>query len=229
MQQIIWTLQLFQLYMCHSNTLYAKLSTATETLQPRQTPKALERRAVPSEMIACGCKNGDPTAMTTAESGSVCRFSTQNGILGMCKSASDSKCTLAGRKKVEYCILTYLIMDEGHKYTYIAGGAVVAADAYYITQEAPALTRAVSQTTPTSETSKASSDTTAATETSTTSSGSATEATAEISDDNRSESRSDTGAIVGGVVEGLAGLWGTAVAVIYLLRKSRTQKLETTS
>ncbi|KAF5613241.1 uncharacterized protein FSUBG_971 [Fusarium subglutinans] len=131
-------------------------------------------------------------------------------------------------KKVEYYSITYLIMDEGHKYTYIAGGAVAAADAYYITQKARALTRAVSQTTSTSETSKPSSDTTAATETSTTSSGSATEATAEISDDNRSESRSDTGAIVGGVVEGLAVLYRTAVAVIYLPRKSRTQKLETT-
>ncbi|KAF5537855.1 hypothetical protein FMEXI_9677 [Fusarium mexicanum] len=176
MQQIIRSLQLFQLYMCHSNTLYVKLSSATETLQPRQTPKALDRRAVPSEMIACGCKNGDPTAMTTAESGSVCRFCTQNGILGMF----------------------------------------------------PALTRAVSQTTSTSETSKPSSDTTAATETGTTSSGSATEATAEISDDNRSESRSDTGAIDGGVVGALAVLCGTAVAVIYLFRKSHTQRLETT-
>ncbi|KAF5675498.1 hypothetical protein FCIRC_7482 [Fusarium circinatum] len=94
--------------------------------------------------------------------------------------------------------------------------------------EVPALTRAVSQTTSTSETSKASSDTTAVTETSTTSSGSATEATAEIPDDNRSDSRSDTGTIVGGVVGRLDGLCGTVVTVIYLIRKSRTQKLETT-
>ncbi|KAF4494597.1 hypothetical protein FAGAP_9287 [Fusarium agapanthi] len=237
--------------MCHSNTLYAKLPTATETLQPSQTPERLERRAVPYEMITCGYKNGDPAAMTTAESGSVCRFSTQNGIWGMCKRAEDSKCTLAGRCrdqhecaggrgktdnpkfrmtscKVEYCSLAYLIMDQGHRYTYIACGAVAAKDTYYITPKAPALTTAVSQTTSTSETSKASSDTTAVTEISTTSSGSATEAPSEVSDDNRSESRSDTGAIVSGVVGGLAVLCGTAVAVIYLLRKSRAQKLEAT-
>lgn len=101
MQRIIWTLQLFQLYICHSNALYAKLSTATETLQPSQTPKRperLEQRAVPSEMITCGYKNGGPTAMTTVESGSaLCRFSTQNGLWGICKSTGDSKCTLAGR------------------------------------------------------------------------------------------------------------------------------------
>ncbi|KAF5973773.1 hypothetical protein FCOIX_8631 [Fusarium coicis] len=76
-------------------------------------------------------------------------------------------------------------MDEGHKYT-------------------PGIDKTVSQTTPTSETSKPSSDTTAVTETSTTSSGSVTEATAEVPNGNRSELRSDTGAIVGGVVGGLA-------------------------
>ncbi|KAF5586556.1 hypothetical protein FPCIR_7849 [Fusarium pseudocircinatum] len=71
-------------------------------------------------------------------------------------------------------------------------------------------------------------DTTAVTETGTDSSGSATEATAGVSYDNRSESRSDTGAIVSGVVGGLAVVCETAVAVIYLLRKSHAQKLETT-
>ncbi|KAK2670792.1 hypothetical protein RAB80_013214 [Fusarium oxysporum f. sp. vasinfectum] len=131
-------------------------------------------------------------------------------------------------KKVEHCSFAYLIMDEGHKYTYVACDAAAATDTYYITPEVPALTKTVSQTTSPSETSKASSDTTAVTETSTTSSGSATEATAEVSDDNRSESRSNTGAIVGGVVGGLAVACGTAVAVIYLLRKSRAQKPETT-
>ncbi|KAF5248269.1 hypothetical protein FANTH_5987 [Fusarium anthophilum] len=192
MQQIIWTLQLFQLYMCHSNTLYAKLPTATETLQPSRTPKRLERRAVPSEMIACGYQNGDPAAMTTAESGSVCRFSTKNGIWRMCRSSGDSKCTLAGRCR------------DQHE---CAGGCGKTDNPKFR---------------------MTSCDTTAATETSTTSSGSATEATAEISDDNRSESRSDTGAIVGGVVGGPVVLCATTVAVLYLLRKSRTQKLETT-
>ncbi|KAJ4277826.1 hypothetical protein NW764_007859 [Fusarium oxysporum] len=131
-------------------------------------------------------------------------------------------------KKVEHCSFAYLIMDEGHKYTYVACDAAAATDTYYITPEVPALTKTVSQTTSPSETSKASSDITAVTETSTTSSGSATEATAEVSDDNRSESRSNTGAIVGGVVGGLTVVCGTAVAVIYLLRKSRAQKPETT-
>ncbi|KAF5549686.1 hypothetical protein FPHYL_9586 [Fusarium phyllophilum] len=130
--------------------------------------------------------------------------------------------------KVEYCSFPYLIMDEGQKYTYVACGALAATDTYYITPKVPALTKAVPQTTSTSKTSKPSSDTTAATETSTTSSGGATEATAEVSDDNRSESRSDTGAIVGGVVAGLAVVCGTAVAVIYLLRGTRAQKPETT-
>ncbi|KAH7158570.1 hypothetical protein DER46DRAFT_648594 [Fusarium sp. MPI-SDFR-AT-0072] len=92
----------------------------------------------------------------------------------------------------------------------------------------PALTKAVSQTTPTSETSKPSSDTTPVTETITTSLGSATEATAEVSGDNRAGSGSNTGAIVGGVVGGLAVICGTAVAVIYLLRRNCGQKLETT-
>ncbi|KAF5628773.1 uncharacterized protein FTJAE_8723 [Fusarium tjaetaba] len=127
-------------------------------------------------------------------------------------------------KKLEYLSFAYLIMDEGHKYTYVACGAVAATDTFYITPKAPALTKPVSQTTSTSETSKPSSDTTAVTETSTTSSGSATEATAEVFNGNRSESRSDTGAIVGG----LAVVCGTAVAVIYLLRRKSAQKLETT-
>ncbi|KAF6520229.1 hypothetical protein HZS61_016646 [Fusarium oxysporum f. sp. conglutinans] len=45
-----------QLYICHSNALYAELPTATETLQPSQTPRRLKQRAVPSEMITCGYK-----------------------------------------------------------------------------------------------------------------------------------------------------------------------------
>ncbi|KAJ0148822.1 putative E3 ubiquitin-protein ligase ARI8 [Fusarium oxysporum f. sp. albedinis] len=174
MQQIIWILQLFQLYICHNNALYAELPTATETLQPSQTPQRLKQRAVPSEMITCdGCgKTENPN------------------------------------KKVEHCSFAYLIMDEGHKYTYVACDAAAATDTYYITPEVPALTKTVSQTTSPSETSKASSDITAVTETSTTS--------------------SNTGAIVGGVVGGLTVVCGTAVAVIYLLRKSRAQKPETT-
>ncbi|KAG4254028.1 hypothetical protein FPRO03_06368 [Fusarium proliferatum] len=239
MQRIIWTLQLFQLYICHSNALYAKLSTATETLQPSQTlkrPGRLERRAVPSEMITCGYKNGGPTAMTTVESGSaLCRFSTQNGLWGICKSTGDSKCTLAGRcrdqhdcsdgcgktenpkfrmtscKKVEYCNFAYLIMDEGHKYTYVACGAVVAR---YLAHHPKS---------PGIDKSPFTNDID-----NTTSSGSATEATAEVSDGDRSESRSDMGAIFGGATGGLAVVCGTAVAVVYLLRESRAQKPEAT-
>ncbi|KAF9767332.1 hypothetical protein IL306_000122 [Fusarium sp. DS 682] len=119
-------------------------------------------------------------------------------------------------------------MDEGHKYTYIACGVVAATDTYYITPKIPALTKAVSQTTSTTETSKPSSYTTAVTETSTTSSGSANEATAETSDDSSAHSGSSTGTIVGGVVGGLAVVCGTAVAVIYLLRRNRGQQPEAT-
>ncbi|SCO55869.1 uncharacterized protein FFMR_13025 [Fusarium fujikuroi] len=217
MQRIIWTLQLFQLYICHSNALYAKLSTATETLQPSQTPKRperLEQRAVPSEMITCGYKNGGPTAMTTVESGSaLCRFSTQNGLWGICKSTGDSKCTLAGRcrdqhdcsdgcgttenlkfrmtscKRVECCNFAYLIMDEGHKHTYVACGAVVAR---YLGHhpKSPGIDK--SRFT------------------------------------NDIDNRGDVGAIFGGVTGGLAVVCGTAVAIIYLLRESRAQKPEAT-
>ncbi|KAL5605237.1 hypothetical protein FOVSG1_005384 [Fusarium oxysporum f. sp. vasinfectum] len=108
-------------------------------------------------------------------------------------------------KKVEYCSLAYLIMDEGHKYTYVACDAAAATDTYYITPKVPALTKAVSQTTSPSETSKASSDKHHL-----------------VGKRHRSHCR------VGGIVGGLAVVCGTAVAVIYLLRKSRAQKPETT-
>ncbi|KAF4435734.1 hypothetical protein F53441_13438 [Fusarium austroafricanum] len=252
MQRIIWIFQLFQLYICHINALYAKLPSATETLPPSWTKGHPEQRAVPSEMITCGYKNGDPAAMTKAESGSVCRFSTQNGLWGMCKSAGDPKCTVAGRcrdqhdcsggcgktenpkfrmtscKKIEYCSFAYLIMDEGHKYTYVACGAVAATDTYYITPKVPPLSKTVTQKASTIETSELSSDTTAVTETSTTSSESATETTEEASNDNTAPSGSNTGAIVGGVVGGLAVICGTGIAAIYLLRRNRSQKSEAT-
>ncbi|KAF4422175.1 hypothetical protein FACUT_10716 [Fusarium acutatum] len=147
---------------------------------------------------------------------------------GGCGKTENPKFRMTSCKKVEYCSFAYLIMDEGHKYTYVASGAVAATDTYCITPKVSAFTKTVSQTTSTSETSKASNDTKAVIETSNTSSGSATEATAKVSDDNRSKLRSSTGAIVGGVVGGLDVLCGTAVAVIYLLRKSRAQKPETT-
>ncbi|KAF5713581.1 hypothetical protein FMUND_7821 [Fusarium mundagurra] len=151
------------------SALYAKLPTATETLQPSQAPKRLERRAVPSEMIICGYKNGDPAAMTTAESGS-------------------------------------------YKYTYVTCGAVAATDTYCISSKSPGIdksrfTKYIDNTT---------------------SSGSATEATAEVSDDNRSESRRDSGAIVGGAIVGLIVVCETAVAMLYLLRNSCAQKPKTT-
>ncbi|KAF5643323.1 hypothetical protein F25303_6298 [Fusarium sp. NRRL 25303] len=102
-------------------------------------------------------------------------------------------------------------MDEGHKYTYVACGAVVAR---YLVHHPKS---------PSIDKSRFTNDFD-----NTTSSGSATEATTEVSDDDRSESRSDTGAIVDGVIGGLAVLCWTAFAVICLLRKSRDQKPQTT-
>ncbi|KAF4968780.1 hypothetical protein FSARC_3909 [Fusarium sarcochroum] len=251
MHQILWILLLFQFCMSRSHALYARFPYRTETLSPSRTIGYLEQRAVPSEMVTCGYKNGDPEAMTKAASGSVCRFSTQNGLWGMCNRGGDASCTVAGRcrdkhdctdgcgktentkfrmtscKAVEYCSFAYLFMDEGHKYTYVACGAVAATDTYYNTPKVPALTKDATQTTSTAETSEPSSDTTDATP-STTLSESATETATEASDDSAAPSPSNTGAIVGGVVGGLAVVCGTAIAAIYLLRRNRGRKAETT-
>ncbi|KAJ4257361.1 hypothetical protein NW762_008480 [Fusarium torreyae] len=251
MHQILRVLLLFQFWASRSHALYAKFPYRTETLSSSRTIGHLGQRAVPSEMKTCGYKNGDPEAMTTAASGSVCRFSTQNGLWGMCTSGGDASCTVAGRcrdkhdctdgcgktenpkfrmtscKAVEYCSFAYLFMDEGHKYTYVACGAVAATDTYYYTPKVPALTKDAPQTTKTAETSEPSSDTLDVTP-STTLSESATETTTEASDDSTAPPPSNTGAIVGGVVGGLAVVCGTAIAAIYLLRKNRVRKAETT-
>jgi hypothetical protein len=112
-------------------------------------------------------------------------------------------------------------MDEGHKYTYMACGAVAATDTFFLTPKVPQLTKPDTETM-TAETSEASSDTTDGTAPSETASETATEA----SDDNGPHPNSNVGAIVGGVVGGLAVVCGTAIAALYLLRRNREQKPE---
>ncbi|OBS25388.1 hypothetical protein FPOA_05921 [Fusarium poae] len=246
MQLTIHVILLFHFYTCRTNALYAKFPTPTETSAPSRTNDLLAQRGVPSEMITCGYKNGDPEAVKTPANGSVCRFSTQNGLWGMCKSGGDPDCTLIGRcrdhhdcfggcgktentkflattcKKDQYCSFAYLIMDEGHKYTYMACGAVAATDTFFMTPKVPQLTKSGTETT-TAETSEPSTDTTDETTPSETASETATEA----SDDNSPHPSSNVGAIVGGVVGGLAVVCGTAIAALYLLRKNHDHRPET--
>ncbi|KAK6715976.1 hypothetical protein SNK04_006931 [Fusarium graminearum] len=91
-------------------------------------------------------------------------------------------------------------MDEGHKYTYMACGAVAATDTFFMTPKVPHTT---DETTP-SET--------------------LSETVTEASDNNGSRRSSNVGAIVGGVVGGLAVVCGTAIAALYLLRKNNEHK-----
>ncbi|KAM0376351.1 hypothetical protein ACHAPY_007679 [Fusarium culmorum] len=124
-------------------------------------------------------------------------------------------------KKEQYCSFAYLIMDEGHKYTYMACGAVAATDTFFMTPKVPQLTKPGTETL-TAETSGPSSSTTDETTPSETLSETVTEA----SDNNGSRRSSNVGAIVGGVVGGLAVVCGTAIAALYLLRKNNEHKPE---
>ncbi|SCB65895.1 unnamed protein product [Fusarium graminearum] len=243
MQLTIQAILLFHFCIRWANALYAKFPTPTETSAPSRTDGLVAQRGVPSEMITCGYKNGDPEAVRTPAAGSVCRFSTQNGLWGMCKSGGDPNCTLVGRcrdhhdcfggcgktenkkllattcKKEQYCSFAYLIMDEGHKYTYMACGAVAATDTFFMTPKVPQLTKPGPETL-TAETSGPSSSTTDETTPSETLSETVTEA----SDNNGSRRSSNVGAIVGGVVGGLAVVCGTAIVALYLLRKNNEHK-----
>ncbi|GKU16425.1 unnamed protein product [Fusarium langsethiae] len=109
-------------------------------------------------------------------------------------------------------------MDEGHKYTYMACGAVAATDTFFMTPQVPQLTKPGTETM-TAKTSETSNGTTE-----TTPSETASETATEASDDNNPRPNSNVGAIVGGVVGGLAVVCGTAIAALYLLRKNREHK-----
>ncbi|KAH7173809.1 uncharacterized protein B0J16DRAFT_197746 [Fusarium flagelliforme] len=244
MQRIICAFLLFHFYICRSNALYAKIPTPTETSAPNRTNGHLAERGVPSEMITCGYKNGDPEAVTTPPAGSVCRFSTHNGLWGLCKSGGDPRCTLVGRcrdhhecfggcgktentkflattcKKEQYCSFAYLIMDEGHTYTQMGCGAVFVTDTFFMTPQVPQLTKpGTTQTTMTAETLNSTSDTTDET---------APSETAETANEaSGPHPSSNVGAIVAGVVGGLAVICGTAIAALYLLRKNRDDRPET--
>uniref|UniRef100_A0A098DKK6 Mid2 domain-containing protein n=1 Tax=Gibberella zeae (strain ATCC MYA-4620 / CBS 123657 / FGSC 9075 / NRRL 31084 / PH-1) TaxID=229533 RepID=A0A098DKK6_GIBZE len=207
MQLTIQAILLFHFCIRWANALYAKFPTPTETSAPSRTDGLVAQRGVPSEMITCGYKNGDPEAVRTPAAGSVCRFSTQNGLWA-------TTC-----KKEQYCSFAYLIMDEGHKYTYMACGAVAATDTFFMTPKVPQLTKPGPETL-TAETSGPSSSTTDETTPSETLSETVTEA----SDNNGSRRSSNVGAIVGGVVGGLAVVCGTAIVALYLLRKNNEHK-----
>ncbi|CEI62666.1 hypothetical protein FVEN_g5194 [Fusarium venenatum] len=113
-------------------------------------------------------------------------------------------------------------MDEGDKYTYMACGAVVVTDTFFMTPKVPQLTKPNTEAM-TVETSEPSTNTTDETTPSETASETATEA----SDDNDPHPSSNVGAMVSGVVGGLAVVCGTAIATLYSLRKNRDHKPET--
>lgn len=139
-------------------------------------------------------------------------------ILILKRHASSTNPDLCSKKE-QYCSFAYLIMDEGHKYTYMACGAVAATDTFFMTPKVPQLTKPGPETL-TAETSGPSSSTTDETTPSETLSETVTEA----SDNNGSRRSSNVGAIVGGVVGGLAVVCGTAIAALYLLRKNNEHK-----
>ncbi|RGP70882.1 syndecan domain-containing [Fusarium longipes] len=163
-------------------------------------------------MITCGYKNGDPEAITTPESGSVCRFSAQNGLWGMRKSGGDPSCTLAGRCRDHHDCLGGCGKTENTKFL-----ATTCSNGYLLHDtQVPLLTKPGTDTL-TAETSEPSSGTTDET----TPPETASETAAEASDDNGHQQSSNVGAIVGGVVGGLAIICGTAISALYLLRRNR--------
>jgi hypothetical protein len=123
-------------------------------------------------------------------------------------------------KKEQYCSFAYLIMDEGHTYTQMGCGAVFVTDTFFMTPKVPQLTKpGTTETTMTAETLEPTSDTTDET---------APSETAETANEaSGPHPNSNVGAIVGGVVGGLAVICGTAIAALYLLRKNRDNRPET--
>ncbi|KAF4976294.1 hypothetical protein FZEAL_7010 [Fusarium zealandicum] len=129
-----------------------------------------------------------------------------------------------------YCSMALLTFGVDQTYSYIACGAEAVTDHFYIspTVEAKTTSTEESDSTRESEPSKASTttaeDAADTTQSSFGSSENIAEATSQSSAEESSSSggsSTNTGAIVGGVIGGLVVLCGTAIVVIWLLRRSR--------
>ncbi|KAI1483229.1 hypothetical protein F4774DRAFT_427611 [Daldinia eschscholtzii] len=211
----------------------------------------LKQRDLTTQMSTCGYQDGDPSKSRTAEPDYDCRIDTANRLWGFCPTtvAFARDCGLAGACvdgagcsgtcgfedimsiSTIYCSETDLdkgfcstaIIDAGEDQTfwYIACGAEETQIIYLPTPTIPITTTQLiaepSSTGVTTEEDTVAESSSYSTDTTSNSDPEPTTTTSE-----RPTTTTNTGAIVGGVLGGLALVCGTVVAVVYILRRSRT-------
>ncbi|KAK6948737.1 hypothetical protein Daesc_010508 [Daldinia eschscholtzii] len=195
-------------------------------------------------MSTCGYQDGDPSKSRTAEPDYDCRIDTANGLWGFCPTtvAIASDCGLAGAcdrdvlhiDDCSYCssetdsdkgFCSTAIIDAGEDQTflYIACGAEATQIIYLPTPTIPiTTTQLITEPSSTGATTEEDTIAESSSYSTDTTSNSDPEATTTTSERPTTTTTTNTGAIVGGVLGGLALMCGTVVAVVYILRRSRT-------
>ncbi|SPO04391.1 uncharacterized protein DNG_07076 [Cephalotrichum gorgonifer] len=205
----------------------------------------LRRRQNEIGSITCGYYNGDPKRPRSAEPGFDCRIDTERGLWGFCPTTviAASDCGLAGNcvdrgecsrgcgkfgtpgittftcGKEQFCSTVILALDDDAGFSYIACGGKAVEETIL-----PATTEA-SPTAVTTRTSETASTSSSASETKPEPSPSDPAPASNAPDEKTSGGPpNNTGAIIGGVIGGLALICASAVATVYILRRNRSQK-----
>ncbi|KAH6877142.1 hypothetical protein B0T10DRAFT_552252 [Thelonectria olida] len=224
-------------------------ATLSDTRSPNNIQ--LQERAISTKFSTCGYLTGDADHIRTANKGYDCLVDTDAGLWGFCtttltdvedcnlaaacsdKHDCSNGCGMTGTKGLltincnskSYCSLAMLTFDADESYLYIACGEKQVTDHFLFT------TTTIDATT-TSETSEPTTSSGSSNAPTSTSVGTTDESIVEATSAAPSQASTDgssssgnapnnTGAIVGGVIGGLVLVCGTAIAVVYLLRKNR--------
>ncbi|KAI1077918.1 hypothetical protein F5B20DRAFT_247524 [Whalleya microplaca] len=219
-------------------------------------PQELRFRAITTQMSTCGYYNGDPSKVRTADSGYNCRVDITKGLWGFCPTTviSARDCGLAGAcidrascskgcgilgdadvttfscTETGAPLCSTALLDSGvdQTYSYIACGPAATTDTLLAVATSPS-----TSSTTTSSAASSSSDSTPGSSpgSSTTSPTSPASVASEATDTAQAQpmiatSTPNTGAIIGGVIGGLALVCGTVLAVVFLLRRGRRKRQE---
>ncbi|KAL6792960.1 hypothetical protein J3E68DRAFT_451386 [Trichoderma sp. SZMC 28012] len=239
-----------QINKCRAQYHDNPLPTLTAQLPQHNVTQFDKRAVVQTEMSTCGYQDGDPKKVRTANPGFDCRVDTMNGLWGFCPvtviAATDcglagscvdhascsSGCGKTANTKLttftcgpkQFCSTALLTFGVDQTYSYIGCGGSPRTDHYLISPTADSG----------SASDKISSPTTPATTQiltmSTTPSiavGPAKETNGGSDNTNSGSSANNTGAIIGGVIGGIALLCFSGIVAILLLRRNRSYRRQT--
>ncbi|PKS08392.1 hypothetical protein jhhlp_005336, partial [Lomentospora prolificans] len=200
----------------------------------------LKKRQSVNNRVTCGYLDGDADKPRSAESGFNCRVDTERGLWGFCPTSviAASDCGLAGNcvdkhscsrgcgirgmagittftcQEEQFCSTLILALGTDADFSYIACGALAVTETLFPTPTIDPTTAPASgpsSTLPPESTQPADS--------------SSTPQSDQTLEEPQSQSPSNnTGAIIGGVLGGLALICISVIATVFILRRSRSTK-----